>query len=140
MISLDDIRASLPQSYPFLLIDAVEEVKEGESLVAIKNITANEWPFAGRSAGNEHFPETLVIEAAAQAALLFYRCVLHPTEKNLRYFIGKVEAEFCSQVYVGDCVRMRVFNCRMFGRMGLAAVDVSAGRKVADVKFIVGTQ
>ncbi len=61
----------LPQSYPFLLLDRVESFQPGESLVAIKNITANEWPFTNGLECSQHYPETLLIEAAAQAALVF---------------------------------------------------------------------
>lgn len=73
----------LPQSYPFLMIDRVVDFRKGESLTAIKNITGNEWLFEGQCrppAAKESpwgttnaFPETLLIEAAAQAAILFYR-------------------------------------------------------------------
>lgn len=58
----------LPQSYPFLMIDRVVDFRKGESLTAIKNITGNEWFFDDQSCRSEVFPETLLIEAAAQAA------------------------------------------------------------------------
>ena len=63
----------LPQSYPFLMIDRVVDFKKGESLTAVKNITGNQWVFEGQPCQTGVFPETLLIEAAAQAAILFYR-------------------------------------------------------------------
>jgi 3-hydroxymyristoyl/3-hydroxydecanoyl-(acyl carrier protein) dehydratase len=164
MLNLDEIKSILPQSYPFLLIDKIEEVKLGESLVAIKNITANEWPFAGGGAQSVQFPPTLLIEAAAQAALLFYRHAARPTsntshgrarglrpghvasevrpltESNLRYFIGKVEAEFFAPVYVGDRLYIKVANSRMFGQMGLANVGINTQEQIANIKLFVGKQ
>ena len=72
MIDHQTIKKILPQAYPFLLIDRVEEFKAGESLVAIKNITANEWPFEQDDRDQVYFPPTLLIEAAAQAALVLW--------------------------------------------------------------------
>ena len=69
----NQIARILPQSYPFLMIDRVTAFQKGESLTAIKNITGNEWVFDGQSCPTGVFPETLLIEAAAQAAILFYR-------------------------------------------------------------------
>jgi len=91
ILEYDQLKDILPHTYPFLLIDRVIDYTPGESLTAVKNITANEWSFGGfgqtvpREAGGlsdsrqlsdvgsqskemEIFPETLLIEAAAQAA------------------------------------------------------------------------
>ena len=72
MITLtqDDLTRILPQAYPFLMIDKVIEIKKGKSLVAVKNITGNEWIFQNQYFQLDHLPEPFVIEAAAQAALL----------------------------------------------------------------------
>ncbi|MBI3616986.1 MAG: hypothetical protein HY210_02055 [Candidatus Omnitrophica bacterium] len=67
-LNSNQIAQILPQAYPFLMIDRVADFREGESLTAIKNITGNEWVFEGQSCQTGAFPETLLIEAAAQAA------------------------------------------------------------------------
>ena len=75
MLTLDDLKHILPQAYPFLMIDRVEQYIEGKSLTTIKNITANEWFFQNDEDPfhpTKHFPETLLIEAAAQAALVLF--------------------------------------------------------------------
>src|SRR3989338_8135555 len=69
-LNSSQIAAILHQSYPFLMIDRVVDFKKGESLTAIKNITGNEWVFEGQPCQTGVFPETLLIEAAAQAAIL----------------------------------------------------------------------
>ena len=38
----------LPQAYPFIMIDRVIEFEKDKSLVAVKNITGNEWVFQGQ--------------------------------------------------------------------------------------------
>ncbi len=83
MLDYNDLKRILPQAYPFLMLDRVVEYTEGQSLIAIKNITANEWFFQeAEDDPNEtkHFPETLLIEAAAQAALVF-------DGRNKRYYV-----------------------------------------------------
>jgi 3-hydroxyacyl-[acyl-carrier-protein] dehydratase len=72
MLDNNQLKKILPHAYPFVLLDRVERYIPGQSLVAIKNITANEWPFLESPERLEHYPETLLIEAAAQAALVLY--------------------------------------------------------------------
>ena len=44
---ISDIIKILPNRYPFILIDRIEIIKPGESLIALKNVTINE-PFFQR--------------------------------------------------------------------------------------------
>ena len=46
--NIQDIIKILPNRYPFVLIDRIDEVKQGEYVNAIKNVTINE-PFFSRS-------------------------------------------------------------------------------------------
>ena len=48
---IQDIKRMIPHRYPFLLIDAVRDIKLNESAIGIKNVTFNEPHFQG------HFPE-----------------------------------------------------------------------------------
>jgi 3-hydroxyacyl-[acyl-carrier-protein] dehydratase len=52
---IQDIKRMIPHRYPFLLIDAVRDIKLGESAIGIKNVTMNEPHFQG------HFPERPVM-------------------------------------------------------------------------------
>ena len=72
MLDNNQLKKILPHAYPFVLLDRVERYIPGQSLVAIKKITANEWQFLESPERLEHYPETLLIEAAAQAALVLY--------------------------------------------------------------------
>ena len=74
MLDHNALKQIIPQAYPFLMLDRVVEYTAGQSLTAIKNITADEWFFQESQDdqnNTNHFPETLLIEAAAQAALVF---------------------------------------------------------------------
>ena len=75
MLDHNDLKKILPQAYPFLMLDRVLEYTEHKHLTAIKNITADEWFFQdtdedSNQTKTKHLPETLLIEAAAQAALV----------------------------------------------------------------------
>ena len=55
VMDIHEILRYLPHRSPFLLIDRIIEIKEGESIVAIKNVTMNEPFFTG------HFPNFPII-------------------------------------------------------------------------------
>ncbi|MFZ4355627.1 3-hydroxyacyl-[acyl-carrier-protein] dehydratase FabZ, partial [Enterococcus gallinarum] len=50
-MNIQEIKEIIPHRFPILLIDRVEEMVEGERIVAKKNVTINEPFFQG------HFPE-----------------------------------------------------------------------------------
>lgn len=133
MLDYRQLKKFLPQAYPFLLLDYVEHYTPGQSLVAVKNITANEWPFSDCRCEIEHYPETLLIEAAAQAALVLYK-VNQPDSPAKPAFIGKVKADFFSPVNVGDQVSIAVKSSRIFGNGGFSDVEVLVNEeKKADI-------
>ena len=69
--------------------------KEGESIVALKNISANETYSGAYLPDTDIFPETLLIEAAAQAALVLYHVSqVKEDEPRPVYFLGRVKSEF----------------------------------------------
>ncbi len=121
------LKEILPQTHPFLLIDLVEDYKEGECLTAIKNVTVNEWIFKGRGQPDAPFPETMLIEAAAQAALVLYHVSkVKPGQPRPRYFIGKCDAEFSGPVNYGTTLRLRVTAGKLLDTGGYADVEISA--------------
>lgn len=129
----------LPQSYPFLMIDRVVDFKKGESLTAVKNITGNEWMFGspGAGSGANTFPETLLIEAAAQAAILFYK--LNNEESSAsssRFFLGQAKAEFARAARAGDQLTLKTLSGKTLKTGGYMDVEASVKEeKIADVQI-----
>ena len=66
-IDIRGILDILPHRYPLLLVDRVLEIQAGKSIVAIKNVSANEPFFQGHWPGRPIMPGVLIIEAMAQA-------------------------------------------------------------------------
>ena len=139
MLTQEELKKILPQSYPFLLIDRVESYVSGESLIAIKNISANEWVFQGSEDGanqTQYFPESLLIEAAAQAALVLYHLTKVKGGQRPLYILGRANGEFFSRVEAGDQIRFQVSAGKMLGSGGYSNIHVSRrDEKVSDVEI-----
>lgn len=137
MIEFRELRKTLPQAYPFLMIDRVLEFKEGESLVAVKNITSNEWSSLGIEGEVHHFPETLIIEAAAQAAIIFGSGGKNQKDKKLPAFIlGKVAANFFKPAVAGDQLNIQLEARKLLQTGAVVSTNVSvSGEKVAEIEM-----
>lgn len=129
VMDIHEILKYLPHRYPFLLIDRVIEIVEGESLVAIKNVTMNENFFVGHFPNRPVMPGVLILEALAQAAgVLAYKSTnTLPSDGVLYYFAGIDNARFRRVVEPGDQLRLEVKVLRskrdMWKLEGTAHVD-----------------
>ena len=139
-LSHQELSKILPHAYPFLLIDRVEDYKEHEYLVATKNITANEWPFTAldHPPSHNHYPETLLIEAAAQAALVLYHISkIKIGERRPKYFLGRTKGEFLKSIISGDKISFLAFANKMMDTGGYSEIEISVkSALVAKVEVI----
>ena len=100
--NIQDIIKILPHRYPFILIDRIDEVKPGEFVNAIKNVTINEPYFQGHFPGQPVMPGVLSLESIAQttAFLILYE-LDDPLKKNM--FISGVDGvRFRRLIVPGD--------------------------------------
>ena len=105
IIDIEEIKKILPHRYPFLLIDRVIEVKQGECIKAIKNITYNEPCFQGHFPSKSIMPGVLIIEAFAQATALLGAYGLDEvrnSENELYYLVSVDKARFRKPAGPGD--------------------------------------
>ena len=138
MMDLLEIQKLLPHRYPFLLIDRVTEIVEGEKLVGYKNVTVNEPFFGGHFPGHPVMPGVLIVEALAQAsALLAYKSAGIDPEEKVTYLMGVDAARFRKPVVPGDKLTLEVEVLKQKGPVwktrGTALVD---GQKVAEAEFL----
>lgn len=99
-----DILSILPQRYPFLMIDRVLEVQDGQSVVALKNISYNEPILQGHFPDAAVMPVVLILEAIAQSTAFF----LHKEVDVNRLFFASVDkAKFHGFVRPGDTLIIR---------------------------------
>ena len=104
IMNIEQVREYLPHRYPFLLVDRVNELVKGETIVALKNVTANEPFFDGHFPEYSVMPGVLIVEAMAQAAgiLGFKTQDEKPADGSLYLFVGCDKLRFKRQVVPGD--------------------------------------
>lgn len=104
MMNIGEIKAYLPQRYPFLMIDRVLEIELGKRIKAYKNVTTNEEFFQGHFPSKPIMPGVLIIEAMAQAAgvLGFKSQEKLPRDGYLYYFVGADDVRLKRPVVPGD--------------------------------------
>ena len=120
---IQDIIRILPHRYPFILIDQIVEMKPGESLVAIKNVTINEPFFPGHFPSQPVMPGVLSLEIMSQAgAFLVLNYVDDPMKKNM-FFTGADAVRFRKPIVPGNqmrihmkLVKQKLSLCRFEGR------------------------
>ena len=131
------VMAAIPHRYPMLLVDRIETIDPGVSIVGVKAVSINEDFFNGHFPGRPIMPGVLIVEALAQTAgvLAVQSLGLEGTGK-LVYFMTIEEAKFRSPVEPGcllrlevDVVQMRSKVCKFAGR---ALVD---GKLAAEARF-----
>lgn len=109
-MSINEVRNFLPHRYPFLLVDRVLKVVPGESITAIKNVTANEPFFQGHFPHQPVMPGVLIIEAMAQATgvLSFITSGTKPSDGENYFLAGVNEARFKRIVEPGDQLLIQI--------------------------------
>ena len=118
----NDIQKIIPHRYPFLLVDRIEKI-EGNKIIGIKCISANEMQFIGHFPNKHIMPGVLQLEALAQTAAVM---LLSKDENKgkIGLFAGVDKARFKRQVIPGDVLRLEVELVKE--RMGIAFVKAVA--------------
>ncbi len=131
------MKRMIPHRYPFLLIDRVEQIHNGESAVGIKNVSANEPYFQGHFPSEPVMPGVLIVEAMAQTAgVLVVETLAMIDQELLVYFMTIDNCRFRNKVGPGDVLKLHVRVTRSRGRVfrfaGAAKVD---GKLAAEAEF-----
>ncbi|SFR80837.1 3-hydroxyacyl-ACP dehydratase FabZ [Sphingomonas jatrophae] len=131
-LDIRQVMAALPHRYPMLLVDRVESLVPGESIVATKAVSINEPFFQGHFPGRPIMPGVLIVEALAQAAgILALKSMGGDEEGKLFYFMGIEEAKFRAPVEPGVLMRLEVTITQR-----RATVCKFTGRALVDGKVV----
>ena len=106
MLDVVEIQKILPHRYPFLLVDKVTSMREGEDIIAYKNVSISEPVFQGRFPGHPIYPGVMILEGMAQAGgILAFKTGGYTQEEmqeKVMYFMSIDKAKFRNPVRPGD--------------------------------------
>ena len=141
-LDINKVMELLPHRYPFLLIDRVNELEEGKSLTAIKNVTINEPFFQGHFPGQPIMPGVLVLEAMAQATgLLAFSSMGDAHKSRLYMLVGIDKARFRGQVVPGDQLVLNITLKRNMRGIGMYQCEAQInGDVVAEAEMMCSAQ
>jgi 3-hydroxyacyl-[acyl-carrier-protein] dehydratase len=111
-MDLQEIRDILPHRYPMLLVDRVLDIS-GDSIVGIKNVTANEPYFVGHFPNFLVMPGVLIIEAMAQVSGILVAKLAPHTRGKIMFLASIEEAKFRKPVVPGDQLRIEMKLIRL---------------------------
>jgi UDP-3-O-[3-hydroxymyristoyl] N-acetylglucosamine deacetylase/3-hydroxyacyl-[acyl-carrier-protein] dehydratase len=138
VLDIAEVMKILPHRYPFLMVDKVTKI-EGNRIVGIKNITANEPFFQGHFPGHPIMPGVLQLEAMAQVAGIL---MLKQAENwgKIAYFMSAENVKWRKPVRPGDQLVIDVVMTKHRGKIGKAKGTCSVeGEMVseAEVTFVL---
>jgi len=128
IIDVQQIQGLIPHRYPFLLVDRIVEMVEGERAVGLKNISINEPQFQGHFPQFPIMPGVLIVEAMAQTSgALVVKTLGKKAEGKIVFFMSIEEAKFRKPVVPGDSLYIHVDVIKSRGAIwkfkGVAKVD-----------------
>lgn len=135
IMDIRQIMEIIPHRYPFLLIDRIIEMEKGKRIIALKNVTMNEYFFQGHFPIEPVMPGVLIIEAMAQVGA----CGILSMEEykgKIAYFGAINNAKFRDKVVPGDTLRLEVDLLKLKKVAGIGKGIAYVGdKKVAEAEF-----
>jgi UDP-3-O-[3-hydroxymyristoyl] N-acetylglucosamine deacetylase / 3-hydroxyacyl-[acyl-carrier-protein] dehydratase len=101
VMDVNQIMKKLPHRFPFLFVDQVLELSPSR-IVAMKQVTMNEWFFEGHFPNNPTFPGVLQVEAMAQTGGILALANTPDDEVWDTYFLKIDNCKFRDRVLPGD--------------------------------------
>src|SRR5579872_2257851 len=126
VMTFEEVRASLKQRFPMLMVDAVVALEPGKSIQTIKNVTGNELQFLGHFPEHAVMPGTLIVEAIGQSAsILFSKTTGTGTPPGEFLVLGAInEMRFLVPVVPGNKLEMDIQVLKFIE--GFALIDAVA--------------
>ena len=139
-LDFEQIKEIIPQRFPFLMIDRVVEIKPGVKVVAVKNLTGNEWFYQGHFPKRAVTPGAMICEAVAQAGIVFFS-LMQSQPRDVTYLLGSIKMRFLHPAWPGDQLRIEVTPIRLMANAGILNGSVSIGdREIARGEFALAAK
>jgi UDP-3-O-[3-hydroxymyristoyl] N-acetylglucosamine deacetylase/3-hydroxyacyl-[acyl-carrier-protein] dehydratase len=105
--SYTEIGRIMPHKFPFLLVDKIVELTD-KKVVAVKNITGDQYFFQGHFPNEPLMPGVLQLECMAQAGGVLVLHDKEEPEKWSTYFVKIENAKFKDKVVPGDTLVIKM--------------------------------
>ncbi|MCZ8519467.1 MULTISPECIES: 3-hydroxyacyl-ACP dehydratase FabZ [Paenibacillus] len=139
MYGFDTVRELLPQSYPMIMIDTVEELERGRAIVCRKNISAGDWCFPGHFPRKAIYPGVLITEGMAQTGILLYRLSEPEASEEAEFLLTAVKSRFLKPVVPGDSLLIRCETVKWMSHAGIVSCTASVhGETVSQAELTFG--
>ena len=134
---LDRIKRMIPHRDPFLMIDSVRDLRDGEFAIGEKAVTGEEYFFEGHFPGRPIMPGVLIVEAMAQtAAVLVVQTLDMVDQGKLVYFMTVDKTRFRAPVEPGAALELHVTVLRSNGRVRkFRGLGKDGDKPVAEAEF-----
>ncbi|NLF24354.1 MAG: 3-hydroxyacyl-ACP dehydratase FabZ [Deltaproteobacteria bacterium] len=130
VFDVEQIKRMLPHRYPFLMVDKVIKFIEGDRVVAIKNVTANEHFFEGHFPQRAVMPGVLIMEAMAQAAAILAKASDEDRPDSAVLLVGADEFKWKKMVVPGDVLEIEAVFIRRRKPMQVVRVTAKVDGKI----------
>jgi len=132
VLSFEEIRKLLPQSYPFLFVDRVLELEPGKRILCLKNVSGGEPYFQGHFPNFAIMPGALILEGLAQSAILLFQKSGDIEEKEDTVFVvAGVKARLVRPVLPGDTLLYEITVEKAISTGAIVNVIARVGDEVA---------
>ncbi|GMQ59523.1 3-hydroxyacyl-ACP dehydratase FabZ [Vallitalea sediminicola] len=130
MLDAVEIQKIIPHRYPFLLVDRITEIEPGKRGVGYKNVTMNDYFFAGHFPEEPVMPGVLIVEALAQVGAVTMLS-LEEYKGKTAYFGGINKTKIRRKVIPGDRLDLEIDIIKQKGPVGVGKVVASVDGEIA---------
>jgi 3-hydroxyacyl-[acyl-carrier-protein] dehydratase len=132
VMTFEEVRASLKQRFPMLMVDTVVSLEPGKSIRTTKNVTGNEIQFLGHFPEHAVMPGTLIVEAIGQSAsILFSKTTGTGTQAGEFLVLGSInQMRFLVPVVPGDKLEIDIQVLKFIEGFALVEAMATVGATV----------
>jgi len=130
MLDREAIKLVIPHRDPFLLVDRVEGLVEGERATGYLDVAESMFWVPGHFPDYAVMPGVLIVEAMAQVGAVALLS-LEENRGKIAFFGGIDGVRFKRQVVPGDTLRMEVEITRRRGPIGFGQATAYVGEELA---------